>query len=222
MIETQEILALFVRHMRAKRGLTQMDLAIASKVSLPTVQNIERPGARRPSPRMMMKIAKGLDIDGEEFVAKYARDESASEFSKLSTTPTLYPIPTYDLSASASHWVELADAEDQSREVDPRVIDQGLFRIFIHKDCMEPRWHDGDCIEFRVWREGKEPPPIGKDVVVTNSDGMTTFKRLVSMDEDEIVLKPLNAKKYPKEIRLARQMMTRMAVALHAIDVRPE
>ncbi len=126
-----------------------------------------------------------------------------------------YAIPTYLLAPSATHWSELASAEDDSREFDPRVIDQGLFRIRISGDCMEPKYRDGSLVEFKIWREGKEPLPLGRNVVVTNSDGLSTFKHLESYDpeREEWVLRALN-KKYPEPIRIPRQMLARLAVAM--------
>jgi transcriptional regulator with XRE-family HTH domain len=206
-----------IRDARNRKKMSQASLAKKLGVDSQTISNLETGKTKS----LMLKSLEllpgllGIDLVDED-------DANTGQIQSWLTT-----VPTFDLPERprASHWSELVGAEDLTNENDPRITDQGLFRVRIHGDCMEPRWHDGELIEFKIWRQGGEPMPIGEDVALTNSDGQTTFKTLVRFDEDDadgvIVLRARNQKKYPKEMRVPMQMLARMAVALHVIQKRP-
>lgn len=160
------------------------------------------------------KMAEALGIPLDELEKRLAPDIS----NVVDVGPVMPPVPTYELASPASEWSELVGAEEESYETDPRIIDQGRFRIRIRGDCMEPRWLDGETIEFEIWRFGASAMPIGEDVVITNSDGLTTFKLLAGYDaeKEEIILKPRNPA-HAYEIRVPLQMIARMAVATSII-----
>lgn len=185
-------------------------------VDVGTISRWER-DETTPSDAHLVAWAKavGLEIDAVMKIVHGGNGE-ASGLRNVGTIEQLHDIPLYDLSSPASHWAEIAGAEDQTNEGDrgnKRAVDQGLFRIRIHGDCMAPKYPDGCIVEFKIWRNDS-PFPLGKNVVITNSDGMSTFKHLAAVDEDTITLTALNKKKYPKPILLPAQMMSRLAVAV--------
>ena len=131
-------------------------------------------------------------------------------------------IPEYDLSLSASGWSELIGVEDHTMERDANVIDQGRFRVRISGNCMSPAFPDGSLVECLIVRLGRDSMPVGDPVVLTNSDGQSTFKRLVSFDADaqQLVLRADN-KKHKGELRVPLDMVARIAVAVgHFTPVR--
>jgi hypothetical protein len=228
----------FFRSLRVARGWTIKKMAAAVEKTEPRIFEYER----QPEPRMYEStygaIARAMGMTPDALTQAWKTtpvvlpEENDRRPRQLTGDgpPTgrdaalrnvgviehLHAIPIYDLSSPASHWAEINGAEGRTDESgrNNRAVDQGLFRIRIHGDCMEPAYHDGDIVEFKIWRNDSSFP-IGRNVVLTNSDGLSTFKKLDRIDsEGMVVLTALNRKKYPKEIRLPVQTMSRIAVAV--------
>lgn len=210
----------------AERGVWVKDLMTAAKLSRPTVSRHVR-GIRSPNVKHRSIYAALLRVSVDRIDEMFNgveadQDEESPALRNTGSVRRLYDVPLYDLSMPASHWAELVDAEEVTDESGRRdTIDQGLFRVRIHGDCMEPKWHDGEIVEFRIWRHDS-PFPTGRDVAITDSNHMTTFKHLVGMsdDGDTIILRAHNQRKYPGDIHLPKTMMARMAVAVGAFDPR--
>ncbi len=139
-------------------------------------------------------------------------DQNVEPYSEVK----LFDIPLFDLSVAASGWVEASEIGGVS---DPRVIEQGLFRIRIRGDSMQKTWNTGDVTEFKLVRWGVDELKIGADYYVHRNDGYATFKRLVSLDDDEYVLAAANKKKYPDKMPVARQDVVRMAKAVARVTL---
>lgn len=125
-------------------------------------------------------------------------------------------VPTFDLAVAAGSWTDVSDVAEVC---DPRMIDHGLFRVRIRGDSMRPKYSDGDLIEFRCLREDRDGIVVGKDYYVQRSDGMATFKRVESVDEDSITLRALNRRKYGGALVVPRQMAVRVAIALAKVVI---
>lgn len=84
---------------------------------------------------------------------------------------------------------------------------------------MLPKFRDGDTIEFKVFRHGDENDSIrtGSYYYVHRSDGTCTFKTLESMDDDTMVLRALNKRRYPKPLRVPMQEVVRLARAIKIV-----
>lgn len=201
---------------------TQQEWAVAlgwSVGNLRRVEGLDEAGVDLTSFR---DLAVHLKMKPEELRKKIGVETEDPSLRNTGSVQKLYEVPFYELAMPASHWAELVDAEEVTNETgNIQAIDQGLFRVRIHGDCMEPKWHDGEIVEFRIWRHDSSFP-VGRDVAVTDSNHMTTFKHLVGMADggDTIVLRAHNQQKYPGDIRLPKTMMVRMAVAIGAFDPR--
>lgn len=204
-------------------------------------------GEREPSMEDRAKYAVALGLKPEDFEDRYqvlrgAMSGRASGHSTASGTltnatpivpapkprnpldPNVDPIlvetirvPEFDLRIAAGPWIDVGD-EAASPDNSYAVV-QGRFRVRVRGDSMEPRWPDGSMIEFRRIVLGREHLPFGEDCYVQTADGRATFKRLESGDEDHIVLRAVNAAKYPKKMTVAVQEIVNVAVAESMIVV---
>ena len=84
----------------------------------------------------------------------------------------VYEIPTWDMDISAGVWSVIPFAQlDYDDPYQRRVIEQGLFRLTIRGECMEPEYPDGSTIEFEIVEPAKGAPKPGRDYVWGRSDG---------------------------------------------------
>lgn len=120
-------------------------------------------------------------------------------------------VPVFDLSVAAGGW---SDVSGQIEVHDDAQINQGLFRVRIRGDSMQPVFPDGSIVEFRIVRRGREGWPIGKNCYVQLARGDATFKHLDSVDEEKVRLSALNKKKYKKSLVAATSEVVSMAVAV--------
>lgn len=127
----------------------------------------------------------------------------------------VYAVPVFDLAVAAGTWTEITDVIELFR---PGQVDNGLFRIYIRGDSMHPRWPNGALVEFRCLRDGRDELEIGEDYYV-QVDGQGTFKRLEKFDEETLVFRAINRRKYPSPMPARRAEVVRMAKAIHMIVV---
>jgi hypothetical protein len=83
-------------------------------------------------------------------------------------------------------------------------------------DCQQPKWKHGELVIFSydaVEREGILP---GKSYYLAFTDGSTTFKRLYpdENDAERYILRCWNRKKYPKDQKIHRDEVVRIARAV--------
>jgi len=71
-LSNKEMLARAVKVLRARRGLSQIDLAKKSGVSQCTIGLLEGKGSRMPSVDTLIKLATALEV-GEEELLKYLK-----------------------------------------------------------------------------------------------------------------------------------------------------
>lgn len=128
----------------------------------------------------------------------------------------LKPIPLFDLPLSAGTWTEVTQIAEL-HEADQ--IDRGIFRVRLRGDSMLPDYKSGTVVEFRCLRADENVIKIGKDYYVQRNDGTATFKRVAELTEDEMILRALNQRKYPKPMPVARQEVTRMALAIARVEL---
>lgn len=132
----------------------------------------------------------------------------------------LLPIPQFELAVAAGGWVEI---EGVAEVVNPRQMEQGLFRIRIRGDSMTSRkkgensYPDGSIVEFRCVRLDREGLVEGQDFYVQRDDGRATFKRVEAQDEDSVTLRALNRAKYPEPMVVERPLIVRVARAVNII-----
>lgn len=176
-------------------------------------------------PKTLRNLALLMGVSPKEAAAQLALDSNGHSLPS-GIDPTILdadPIPTWDIDVTASAWIDVPpcrlDADDPQQE---RVIKSGKFRLRILGHCMLPAYQSGMTVEFQILRIDEEGMVIGRDYVVCRSDGMSTFKRLVSMDEDQITLAATNQKDFPGTISVPRQEVCRIAKVVGRILPPPE
>lgn len=229
------------RKVREQLFLTQAELANMLDTSVSGIQRIERQFVVRVVPSTLRKLADvaGRSVQGvTERVAvppdELARIEAEREVEdaaaavEASDAPatagdnvdpettrwTPSEIPTFDMAVAAGPWQDVTDVGEVWQ---PGQIDRGFFRVRIRGDSMQPAYLDGETVEFRCLRDGRDALEVGEDYYVQLADGTATFKRLESVTEEGLVLRAVNRRKYSEPMSVARDEIVRMAVALHII-----
>lgn len=128
-------------------------------------------------------------------------------------------IPMFEWPLAAGKWVEVGGVGEV---FDPRQIDHGLFRVRLRGDSMSPQYPDNTIVEFRCIRDGRDILESGKDYYFQQNDGTATFKRLAKILEDELELRALNRKKFPKPMVVSRELVVRAAIAVGKFIPVPE
>jgi phage repressor protein C with HTH and peptisase S24 domain len=201
--------------LRSRLIMTQRELGSAIGISEARVRQAESKAATGLYPKTFRELARvaGVTADQlrEQIGAVGQWDQNVEPYSE-SEVPT---IPTFDLEVAAGGWVDVSGIGEVC---DPRQIDDGRFRVRVRGDSMTPKYGNGKTVEFKCLRADRDIIEIGRDYYVQRSDGMATFKRILSMDEDQIVLVALNRKKYPEPMPVPRGLVVRMAKAVFVGD----
>lgn len=158
--------------------------------------------ARRLGPRASIadQIAAGLPVgESDDF------DNNIEPYSEI----LLPEIPLFDLSVAAGAWTDVSEVAEVS---DERAKAMGVFRIRVRGDSMQSAYEDGCVVEFRVIRQGRDIIEVGKDYYVQKLD-QATFKRVVAVRGDEVILQAVNRRKYPKEMTVYMDDIVRAARA---------
>lgn len=124
--------------------------------------------------------------------------------------------PLFEMSVAAGPWTDVTDVAEVWH---PGQIAQGLFRIRIAGDSMEPVYQDGAIVEFRCMRDGRDGLEAGRRYYVQKRDGLATFKVLEKFSDDEYILRAINRKKYPKPMTVLRAEVVRMARAVAQVKL---
>lgn len=194
--------------------MSQGELAAKAGVSSSLLHKIEkdRPG---PSVKAKATVAKLLGVPFD--VAAELDVQNVVPSSKIN----IPPFPIYDSNVAAGGWVDgcLGGAFDPDNHEHQAILRFGRFAIRIVGDSMEKVWPNGSHVLFRVLRD--ESPVVGKCYYVCRSDNLATFKKLESADEDQLVFRAVNKRRYPQPMPVAVQEVVRMAEA-EFIFVRPK
>jgi len=219
----------WVAYQRALAGLGVREFAKRVGCDPKTITNIER--SATPDDIGAVKIvgiAKALGFPEIQVMTAWKREpvppvriehrqnppESYNNIEPYTEQKIPVDIPQFELDVAAGGWVE---AQGQEEEIDQRQIDQGLFRIRIRGDSMEPKYPNGSVVEFKVLRqtgdERSDVMEIGKNYCVYRSDGSATFKKLAAIEDEMLTFRAINPK-YKKPLTVARTDVVRMAVAM--------
>lgn len=118
-------------------------------------------------------------------------------------------VPCFEADLAAGAWTDVGE----HAVCDPRQIEHGRFRVRLRGDSMTPDYKDGQIVEFHCVRPSRDGLIAGKDYYIQRSDGTATFKRVEEFSDEEIVLRALNRKKFPRAMKVLRADVVRMARA---------
>ena len=147
-----------------------------------------------------------------ETLQKVARGEPSNwhENIDMASMHSVAPIPTFDLAVAAGQWVEVGG---EGVAPDLATFDRGVFRVRIAGDSMEKKYPNGCTVEFALVQPDREGVVPGKNYYWHRSDGFATFKKLEKIEDETLVLRAINRKKYPKPLAIAKQEVVRVARA---------
>ena len=128
----------------------------------------------------------------------------------MGTMQPVAPIPTFDLAVAAGQWVEVGG---EGVAPDMAAFDRGVFRVRIAGDSMEKKYPNGCIVEFALVQPDRESVLPGKNYYWHRSDGFATFKMLEKIEDETLVLRAINRKRYPKPLTIAKQELVRVAKA---------
>ena len=207
-----------LKGLRERLGLSQPELAAKIGVSAKRVSDWEQmvqPAARGFN---LVKLADALGITRAELEGETTEtlDPNITPYSEREVPE----IPLFDLPIAAGTMTALPEVEEND-ERQRLVLAHKRFRVKIRGDSMEKEYADESIVEFVClqWRQdgtvaGME---VGKDFYVQAAEE-ATFKRLKSFSNEELVFVAINRKKFPKDIRLKRIDVNRMAKAVAIIQ----
>jgi SOS-response transcriptional repressor LexA len=164
----------------------------------------------------LVKLAKALGKPREEIEAMLGIVEPDENVEPFSEHPIGVEPPFFDLPIAASGWVSVTDNQDGGYHVSPAQIAQGLFRVRVRGDSMQPKFPDGCIVEFKLMRTPEGVPDcgaviVGKRYYVQLDDGTGTFKELAEYGADGLTLRAIN-RKYKKLLIAPLDRIQRLAV----------
>lgn len=207
-----------VASFRKRLVLTQEEFAREIKVSTANVRRIERANQTtiRPQTFRAMAALGGMSLD--ELARQLGPGDDAALPSGLDNARTvpLRPIPLYEgLPAS------LALERDQptERTISLPGFGPGAFAAVLSGDCMAPDYPDRCTVVFEPVRDAADLAIGGCYYVgrTAAAGGTATFKQLVSVGDDAIVLRCVNRASHPGEIVLRRGDVARLALAVRVV-----
>jgi transcriptional regulator with XRE-family HTH domain len=224
-----EIAAVGVRAIRRRLGLTQPDLARSLNVGVRTISAWEA-GKSRAMRRETYEAFRAISAHPGYDFDREINPGAAAEWDNnvdLSTLRPIVEIPTFDRDLACGTWTEAIPVDDL---LTPEQIAQGRFRVRLGGDSMERAWPDGSIVEFVAVRFGSSPSidtcdgelRPGRDYYVQRSDGMATFKRLHACEDEGLVLRAINRRKYRKDLRVPWEEVARLSVAAGTFTPAPQ
>jgi len=207
---------------REKLTLTQQEFAQRVEMSIANVRRIEGERTTSIRPEYFRNLANLLEISHERLTEILRPSNGDALPPGVSPNADTLPIPEWDIDLRASAWADVPVARlDTDNPEQQAAIAAGRFRLRIIGTCMEPEYLDGQTVEFQIVRADAEPLEPGRDYAVCRSDGTATFKRLVRVDEEVLVLAALNRREYPDRITVPRQEVCRVAKVLYRLTPPP-
>lgn len=179
--------------------------------------------ARRAGPLVSDQLAEGLPIgEGDDDEEDAEEEQEQEPEPNIQILPgRIVEIPLFDLSIAAGPW---ADVSDMPEIADPRVLDQGLFRVRLSGDSMRQRYKSGEIIEFRSIRaergiQSGHGFQVGHDYYIQKHDGTATFKRCEKIEGRKLHLRAVNRKKYPAPFIVERYQIVNAARAVAKVEL---
>ncbi|MBC8106248.1 MAG: LexA family transcriptional regulator [Anaerolineae bacterium] len=211
----------WLRREIAATGQTIRDFAKRADVSRSRLNDWLK--AKRPDMRgdTVGKVAKALNTTVDVVLNKLGKrelNERPNDAYNL-VIESEDGIGVFNLPIAASGWSELTG---EGRAASLPTKRKGWMIVKVQGDSMQPRWGNGQSILFRILHPDEDHPVVGQDYFFVRSDNAGTFKRLVSMNDDEFQLRAINPK-YTKRMPVARDEVVMIAEARWVVtEPKPE
>ncbi len=193
------------------------EFADAVEMSEPAIRDLEKGRTTSTYPKNFRKMADIFGFSLDEARSKLTpQAELDSNIEPYGSVDIPFDIPFFDLPVAASGWEDVIDNESASYRVTADQVRQGLFRVRVRGDSMEPKIPDGSIVEFRLIKTQEGTPDcssirVGKNYYVQLDDGTGTFKQVESCENDVIYLKAIN-KRYKKLLEAPVERVQRLAI----------
>jgi len=210
---------------RNRRAMTQRELGDAIGVSDENISRIERHEVAGILNKRLPKLAAALGFTLEEFQSKFCLPVTTADGSApgallpagldMRRARAARAVPEFQIGIAASRRMDkLADYPDANRLAG--TTDRRAFCAPVDGDCQKPKWKHGEIVIFSydaVEREGVLP---GRSYYLAFTDGSTTFKRIFmdERDPEAFILRCWNRRKYPRDQRVHRDEIVRIAKAI--------
>jgi phage repressor protein C with HTH and peptisase S24 domain len=195
-----------LKHFRDEKRLTQTGLARLSGVPQSVISDIE--AGKTQVTRHLPQLAKALDVAPEQLDERFRSEreipESFSPIVPVDTVQNPSELPRYSSALAGPEGRFLLDVVRDMVRGPPGLTKENAYAVHIVGDSMEPVFRAGNT----AFAHKHRPVMRGDDVVVQlyedphSPQVVGLVKRLISYNEDELVLEQFNP---PKELRFARE-----------------
>lgn len=182
-----------------KKGIQQKALSESTGISEDTISKIITGKTKKPHPETIDKIASFLNVDREIFFTD-RRTEPREDFPPFKRIPVLNWV-------QAGQFTEWTDMDyppgDADEFIELPVRGDRIFALRVRGDSMEPEFLEGEIIVIDPELEVQHGDYAILKII---ESGETTLKR-VEYYENVVVLRPLNPKYRPIEIKNGRDQV---------------
>lgn len=154
-----------IRELRKNRGFTLEQLARRANTTNQQVQRLET-GKRRLTTEWMERLAQALGCRPADLLPE-AEPRTVAIVGYVGAGDEVYPVDDHALGAG------LDQAEPPPGEVGDIVA------VIVRGDSMYPSYNDGDVIFYRRDESTPEESFLGRECVVSASDGRMLLKRVI-------------------------------------------
>lgn len=205
--------------------MTQEDVAFGHDVSIRTITRLEAGQTVYVTPANGRRIARALRMDEADFWNTVQADTEAVARNIHEARGPGVEIPWFKAQLAASRWIEVHGSQvvdyrtgrATEATIGESALRRKLFRCEISGDCMEPDWKSGTLVEFMVVPLEDVEPRM--DIYLQKSDGLATFKRVVEVRPEAVILSPIN-KSYRIKYEVPIQEIVRVAAAIGEVRIR--
>lgn len=187
-----------IRNRRKKMGLSLAKLRDITGVSATYIMQIEK--GHIPTNKVLMQLSEGLKLDNKDLLktAEYEKDPEAFNimFENQDNTeligqvkPMGRYVPVIDYT-QAGEWREIIDSYLPGQGMDEVPVSserEELIAFRVKGSSMEPVIRNGQVVVVDPNREANPG-----DIVIAVKDGASTIKRYHRLDENTVILEPLN------------------------------
>lgn len=180
-----------LRNYRKNKGLTQLQLAQMSKVTVNYISRFESDEFKNPTQETINRFARALEISPVELQYGFAdeRPRGPSPFGNLHPTKLdMFAVPLLTGTISAGSFSQDFTRWEGKTVQIPEKVRESWVAMQIRGKSMEPHYRDGDLVIVDTTVQFLD----SDDVVVTRNGDEITVKQLKKLRDGTIELRPHN------------------------------